>query len=158
LKTFKEYLSKFNRKFVGITFTSESQKLLTEYAKSNGFDLSENYNNEPIKTFEFHTTIFYTTSEHNITNGVFTLEPFEVSFDSFGLLGKENNIPVIKLNVTNLVKIRNRFENLGMKDEWPAFVPHITLSYNWDGTPKIKDLELPKFKIIAEKITIEDQT
>lgn len=161
VKSFSEYSKPLNKKFVGLFLERESEEALRRWVIKSGFDITKDYSGKEIapEDFDFHSTIFYTTSEHNTTNGSFEIEPFELTFSKFELLGKQNNVPVLKLDTDNekLIKIRKRFEMMGYKDEWPEFKPHISLSYSYNGTPALDTLELPDIMILANRIRIEDQ-
>jgi len=161
MKTFYEFLRPKARKFVGLFFTPESQNELRDWAVENGFDLTKSYSglDQSVDDFDFHTTIFFTTSEHDTPTGILEIEPFELKFNKFELLGKDRNIPVLKIDTDNvpLMRLRKRFEELGYKDEWPEYKPHISLSYNYNGTPNLSRLELPNMRVIANSIRISDQ-
>lgn len=161
MQSFSNFLQGFNKKFVGLFFTRESEEALRDWAMSVGFDLTTKFNGskQDYTEFDFHTTVFFTTSEHDNKNGSFELDPFELQFDHFELLGVEKNIPVIKLSTDNvpLMNLRKRFEDMGYQDAWPAYKPHISLSYNYNGTPDISKLMLPSVKVFANKIKITDQ-
>lgn len=159
VKSFKQYVKK--KKFVGLKFTPESQQAMMDWAVAQGFDLKSKFDGEQqaVEDFDFHTTIFFTTSEHTTKTGTFEIPQFQLKLKSFELLGEAKNIPVIKVDTDNpdLMAIRNRFEKIGYKDAWPDYKPHISLSYKWDGTPDIKELDLPKFPIIVARLLISDQ-
>lgn len=162
MKSFSSYLDSRSKKFVGLFFSEESQDNLREWALANGFDLTSKFNGDTQLPgdFDFHTTIFFTTSEHDTKNGDFDIVPFNLDFSSFELLGLEKNIPVIKINTENapLQKIRQMFVDQGYKDAWPAYKPHISLSYKYSGEPDLTKLLLPKIKVTANMIRVKDQT
>ena len=159
--SFSNFLDNFNKKFVGLFFTEESEEALRDWALRAGFDLTAKFDGSPQKysDFDFHTTIFFTSSEHDTKNGMFEIQPFELKLDHFELLGVDKNIPVIKINTDNtpLMKLRQRFEDMGYKDPWPVYKPHISLSYNYTGIPDISILKLPDIKVVANRIRITDQ-
>lgn len=158
MKTFQQFSNR-NKKYVGVIFSEQTQKDLYKWATSNGFDLSIKYNGLPQKPtdFDFHTTVFFTTSEHDTKNGVFKVDEFTIQLVRFELLGKEKNIPVIVVDSDNLRNIRNVFEALGYQDEWPSYKPHISLSYNYKGTPDLSKLKLPDFDIVVTHFKVNDQ-
>lgn len=153
---FSKFVERSNKKFVGLFLCKESQRLMSEWCKLNNFDITKNYSGEPTNNFEFHLTVFYTNNEVMAKNEIMNIKKIPIFFDEYDMLGKEKNIPVIKIQPTNvLLKIRKLFENHGFKDEWPSWKPHISLSYNFNGS--IKGIPLPNFKIYADTIKIEDQ-
>lgn len=156
--SFKKFVDNTSKKYVGLYFSKESNKLLLEYAQSNDFDLTKSYDGDDIKPeeFDFHTTIYFTSNKVFSENGVYKIKPIELQFDKFELLGKNKNIPVLRVKLSEeLLDLRNTFTDLGFKDEWPSYKPHVSLSYNYNEKIKIK--ELPKFKIVANTIKIENQ-
>ena len=159
MKTFKEYTSK--RKYVAVQYDEESQKKLREWAKENGFDLTAKYDGEKQneKDFDFHTTIFYTSNEMEDLPEepeYKLIESYSVTPMGFDLLGEEKNIPVIKLAPEGMiVDLRKTYEKIGMKDQWPEYLPHISLSYvrkSYD----LSGLTLPTFPITFNRVKVED--
>lgn len=154
MSKFKSYLNAHNKKYVALYFDKETIDNLRKYAKDNYFDLSIAYDKSEIneEDFEFHTTIFYTTNEVVLKNGIYEINPIEASVESLDLLGHEKDIPVLKLD-NGFLPVRHAFEKLGLKDEWPSWVPHVTLSYKYNSIEK----RVPTFKIRATHVVIRDQ-
>lgn len=156
---FNQFVSK--KKFVGLFFNDETNKLLRKWALDQGFDLASNFSGQkiPVDDFDFHTTIFFTTSRHSTTTGEFIIPSFQLQIDHFELLGEDHNIPVAKINPDNsqLQLIRHRFVDIGYRDAWPDFKPHISLSYNYNGTPDIASLTVPDFPIVVSNLKVSDQ-
>lgn len=158
--SFKDFLGTFKKKFICLKFTPETNRKLMEYALDNGFNLTTSYDGsqQPASDFDFHITIFYTSSTHNTSENNIKIEPFKIKLTKPMLLGKEKNIPVLGVRITSDIrKIRNLFEQQGYRDMWPTYKPHISLSYerklyNLDG------LKLPDFDIIAEELEIKNQS
>jgi len=156
MKTLKEFMSK--RKYVAVIYDDESQKKLREWAETNGFDLSINYNDEKQdpKDFDFHTTIFYTTNEVRLRNESARLDPIEVDITGIKFLGENEDIPVLTISPSgDIINLRKYYAGLGLEDQWPNYQPHISVSYakNQIDTDKIK---LPDFKPKFNKIVIRD--
>lgn len=163
MKSFNSYLDSRRKKFVGLFFTLESQNALREWAIANGFDLTATFGGgtQAAEDFDFHTTIFFTVTEHDTKTGDFKIDkPFDLKFKSYELLGLEKNIPVIKIDTDNdeLQRIRQMFVDMGYKDAWPDYKPHISLSYKYDGTPDLVKMTLPNIQVSANMIRIKDQT
>jgi len=157
--SFKQYLSKFNKKYVCVSFTDETNKSLREYALKNGFDLSVKYNDEKQdpNDFKFHMTIIYTSNRLNAPNGNIEISNFNVQPNKLELLGENKNIPVIKIKLDNKLKeIREFFTELGFKDNWPSYKPHISLSYKRQ-LYDLSKIELPDFPIEINSLTIKNQ-
>jgi 2'-5' RNA ligase len=154
MSKFKDYLDAHKKKYVALYFDKETIKNLRNYAKKNYFDLTQTYSGDDIEEeeFEFHTTVFYTNNEVILKNGIHEITPVEASIKSLDLLGPKNNIPALKLN-DEFADIRSSFEKLGLKDEWPEWIPHITLSYKYNSIDK----KVPTFKVRATHIVIRDQ-
>jgi hypothetical protein len=161
MKSLKEYLIEtveYKRKYVAIVYDQETQDKLRTYCYANGFDITQDYdgNYQNPEEFNFHTTIFYTTSKHNIENKEVTLEiPKSVEPISFEMLGHNKDIPVIKVMSDDIAELRKYYETeYGMKDEWPDWKPHLSLSYS--GMEMPDNIELPEFSLVYDKIVIDD--
>ena len=157
---FSVFSENVKKKFVGLYFTEESTDALRNWALMAGFDLTTKFNGskQSVLEFDFHTTIFFTNNYVDIANGEYKIEPFTLSLSHFELLGHERNIPVLKINSDNwtLQSLRQGFEEMGFRDEWPEYKPHISLSYNWDGRPRMQNLEVPLIHVVADRIKVED--
>jgi 2'-5' RNA ligase len=160
MKTFRKFVEEFtlSRKYVAVQYDEESQKKLRDWAELNGFDLSVNYNGEPQdpKEFDFHTTIFYSTNEVNMNNKSDRIDPTEVTITGIKFLGEEEDIPVLTVSLSGGIKnLRKYYENLGLKDQWPSYQPHISLSYAKNKLD-VNKIELPNFQPIFDKIVVKE--
>ena len=158
MKKFKSFIETFKKKYIAVYFDKESTQKLRDYAINNGFDLSQGYDGSivDINNFDFHATIFFTTSEHITPTGEYNIKPFDISISGFEFLGPNNDIPVLKVSVNDeLLALRSKFELSGFKDAWPDYKPHISLSYVRDKD--IKPKSLPDFKIRVNKLVVQDQ-
>jgi 2'-5' RNA ligase len=156
MKTLKEFTAK--RKYVAVQYDKESQEKLRDWATKNGFDLSVKYNGEAQdpKEFDFHTTIFYSINEVNLRNKEQKLKPTEVFITGIKFLGENKDIPVLGVDVSGGIKyLRQHFEDLGLKDQWPSYQPHISLSYAKEAKD-ITNIKLPDFRPKYDKLVIED--
>jgi 2'-5' RNA ligase len=156
-RTFLEQATS-NRKYISIRYDAESQRKLREWAEENGFDLSVKYNGEEQdpKDFDFHTTIFYSTNEISIRNREVRQKPSEVVITGIKLLGENEDIPVLTVSLSGGIKdLRRYYEDLGLKDQWPSYQPHISISYAKKKVD-IKGIDLPEFKPKYDRIVIKD--
>lgn len=156
MKTLKEFIAK--RKYVAVTYDKESQNKLREWAIENGFDLTKSYSgkDQDPKDFEFHTTIFYTTNEVNLKNKTSKQKPTEVTVQGIKFLGENEDIPVLKLELSgNLKELREHYEVLGLEDQWPSYQPHISLSYAKEKRD-VNKIKLPTFTPKYDTIAISD--
>lgn len=147
------------QKYVAVQYDGATQRKLRAWAKENGFDLTVNYNGEsqPEEDFDFHTTIFHTETKHDIPNNVITLVPAgDAKVVDIMMLGEYNNIPVLKVESSAIQSIRKHFEDeYGMKDKWPEYKPHISLSYS-KNLPDMAKVKLPTFPLKFNRIEIND--
>jgi 2'-5' RNA ligase len=149
------------RKYVAAIYDEPSQDRLREWSQNNGFDLSFGYGGKPQdpKEFDFHTTIFYTSNvmeDLPDEPGYKLIESYSVTPMSFDLLGEEKNIPVIKLAPEGMiVDLRKTYEKIGMKDQWPEYLPHISLSYVRKDY-NLDNISLPAFPITFNRVKVED--
>ena len=156
MKNLLYFLKNSKKKYIAVYPDKYTEDNLKNYAYECGFDIESGYEGKDIP-FNFHITVFFTESRHhNIANGEFFIDPFSVRATQFDLLGEERNIPVLKVESKSLSKIRERYENMGLRDKWGSYLPHISMSYNYSGNPAIEMLDLPDFPLIFDRIKIED--
>ena len=156
MEKFKDHVKNYKKKYVALYFDKESNDRLRDYARTNYFDISYGYDGSSIEeeAFEFHTTVFYKSNEINLKNGNHEITPIEASFKQLKLLGPDHDIPVIELN-GEFKTVRESFEIMGLKDKWPNWIPHVTLSYKYNN---INNKPLPNFKVRATHIIVRDQS
>jgi 2'-5' RNA ligase len=158
MKTFKQFIEEktTSRKYVAVVYDAETQQKLRGWCEENGFDLTKSYsgNDQAPEDFEFHTTVFYSENESNIENGIISIDG-EVRATGFKLLGEDNDIPVLVITSPDLVALRKEFKSMGLKDKWPTYVPHISLSYvrkDYD----LSGMKVPDFRMNFGELKIED--
>jgi hypothetical protein len=160
MKTFRMFMEEKtkSRKYVAVIYDDESQRKMREWCQANGFDLTKKYNGEDQspEDFDFHTTVFYSVNEVIMRNETVRLDPTEVTINGIKLLGENKDIPVLTIEPSGgIMNLRNYYEGLGLKDQWPDYIPHISLSYvrkDYDLT----GLKLPDFTMTFGEVKIED--
>jgi hypothetical protein len=159
MKSFRMFCEELamNRKYVAVIYDDESQQQLRAWCEENGFDLTKSYSGEDqnAEDFEFHTTVSYSVNEVAMKNETLPLTHGEAFPVKFKLLGDENDIPVLVVSSPDLNDIRDEYERRGLKDKWPDYIPHISLSYvrkDYDLT----GVKLPNFTMKFGYLKIED--
>ena len=159
VKSFRTFVEEktLSRKYVAVVYDDETQVKLREWCIENGFDLTETYDgkDQDPSEFEFHSTVFYSENEIKMKNELLPLTHGEAFPVKFKLLGENNDIPVLLVSSPDLNDIRDEYKNQGLKDKWPDFLPHISLSYvrkDYD----LKGLKLPEFRMKFGELKIED--
>lgn len=155
---FRDFMEKApTRKYVAVQYDEATQRKLREWAKQNGFDLTKKYDGsaQAEEDFDFHTTIFFTTSEHDIPNHMKTIAPGGSSkVVDITMLG--DKIPVLKIESPMVQRIRKHYEETyGMKDQYPEYIPHVSVSYSKD-LPDMKKVKLPTFELTFNQIKVDD--
>jgi hypothetical protein len=148
------------KKFVGLFFDEQTNTALREWAIGQGFNLESNYAGEsqPADQFDFHLTVFFTTSYHSTVPGEYFVEPFNVRAHSMQILGVDRQIPVLDIELTpKLESIRLSYENNGYKDAWPEWKTHVSVSYKYEGVPDLSAVQLPNFPMTINRIKISNQ-
>lgn len=157
--TFAQYSLIPKRKYVAAVFDEETQRKLMEYAMANGYDLTVDYDGSTIKPeqFEFHTTIFYSDSESILPDGDMDLgREYEAEATEFEMLGKDLDIPVLRVNGAPLRFLRQSLDNhFGMSDKWPEWKAHVSLSYSKE-LPETTPTEMPTFPLRFARLKIRD--
>lgn len=132
------------KKYIEVIYDDQSQALLREFCNLNGFDLSIRWDKttQDPDDFDFHSTIWYTQSEHQLANRSITFE-FTASPTNFALFGENQNILVLEIDSEDLHRLRNYYgRKYAMQDQYPDYRPHITVCYaHSGGLPDSKLLE-----------------
>lgn len=157
LKTFRNFMEEKNlkRKYIAVIYDKETQEKLQEWCEDNGFDLSKSYKGDNVSSFVFHTTVFHSKNKVNLENKNVKMSYGEAFPKNFKLLGENNDIPVLVVNSPDLKDLRDVYESMGLEDEWPSYIPHISLSYvrkKYD----LSNLKLPEFRMKFGELKIED--
>lgn len=147
------------KKYIAVVYDQETQDCLRQFCEKYNFDLSTRFDKtkQDPKKFTFHSTVWWTTTEHQIENHD---RPTYVIAKpvSFELFGAGKNILVVELESPDLEQIRQQFgENYKMEDEWLSYRPHVTLCYNYQGDMPdeniLKDLPV----LTADKLQVKKQ-
>jgi hypothetical protein len=156
---FMEHKSKSQKKYISIQYDEDTQLKLRKWCEKNGFDLTVGYDGEKqnASDFDFHTTIFFSTSMHDITNGSIKIKNSTAKITGIELLGENHDIPVFKIESETINNIRSHYKTVyNMKDAWPSYKPHISLSYNKEQIPDISKIKLPKFTLYFSELKIDE--
>jgi hypothetical protein len=138
----------------------ETQDKLREWAKQYGFDLSWSYNGWPQSSFDFdfHITLVASSNKVKIPDGVRFIDPLTVTPAGFGILGVDQKVPVLKIEPDDKLKAMRDFfiQAYGVKPTFDGFIPHISLSYKWDGQPAIEEgqPEFPDFPLVFDLLMV----
>lgn len=153
----EEQLLPSERKYIEVQYNPITQGYLREYCADNGFDLSVRFDGskqDPEK-FDFHSTVWFTTSEHKLKNGTLSVN-ITAAPTGFALFGENKNILVMEIESKGLQSIRDHYgSEYGMEDEWPDYRPHITLCYNYTGD--LPTVDLPDIPLVADRLNIKTQ-
>lgn len=157
---FREFAEKApSKKYVAVQYDEATQRKLRTWAKENGFDLTTKYDGtkQNEEDFDFHTTIFFTTTEHDIPNHTRTIAPGgSAKVVDIMMLGVNNDIPVLKIESPMVSRIRKHYEDTySMKDAWPEYKPHVSISYSKE-LPDTKNIKLPTFELTFNQIKVDD--
>lgn len=150
------------RKYIAAIYDDATSENLRNWCIRHGFDLNVDWDGNPADPadFEFHTTIFYQTNDVELPlDEMFSyplIESSEVFPKQFGMLGKDNDIPVLKLECSGmLATLRKKYEDLGLTDSWDEYIPHISLSYAKQHAD-LQNIPLPDFKMTFSKVKVKD--
>ena len=160
MEEFEKYLEEelYKReKYICVVYDNNTQRLLNDWCEANGITHDKSYSGKNrYGPFKFHTTIFYSSTKHDLQNrdipttGTVTVKGLE-------LMGEENDILTLKVDSPDIQKIRSQYEGIGMKDTWPEYKPHVSLSYDRIKNPKkLQSLIKPMFDLKFDTIQISD--
>jgi len=157
IPSFQQFNESYTRKYISITYDGATQTKLRAWCMENGFNLGVKWDGtlQNIGEFQFHTTIFHSINPVFLKNG--DKEIFGKAFGKgFKLLGENHDIPVLMLESHDIQQVRWHFEQLGFEDEWPTYVPHVSLSYDRSVSYDLHDLEVPDFELKFNRVSIQD--
>jgi hypothetical protein len=158
------------KKYIEVLYDGPTQARLAAYCVEHGFDCTQTHSGRKVapEDFGFHTTVWFTTTEHQIPNQSRATRPFTVTPTGFELFGEDQNTLVLLVeggsyvdrkmpdDYDALMNIRNSFGRThGMDDQWPAFRPHISLSYVHEGD--VLDVPLPDFPLVVNHLNVKPQ-
>lgn len=145
------------KKYIEVSYSPVTQGYLREYCERNGFDLSIRFDGskQDPEDFDFHSTIWFTTSEHRLKNGSFDVF-VAAKAKNFALFGEQKNILVLEIESEGLNNIRDMYgREHKMTDQFPEYRPHVTVCYDWKGD--IPDVPLPEEELYADRLNIKTQ-
>lgn len=154
--SFKDHLALYNKKYVSVQFTEETNANLHQFCEDNGFDISHDYDGNEISSFDFkfHTTVINSINKVILPNGEFEIPLFKLEPVKFELLGFNHDIPVLRVKSDMLSAYRKQYEDSAkLKDKWDMYKPHVSMSYKYKN---IKGLKIPSFDIIVSRLIVED--
>lgn len=158
------------KKYIEVVYDQPTQAGLAAYCVEHGIDCTQTHSGRIVnpEDFDFHTTVWFTTTEHRIPNQSRATQPFLVYPTGFELFGEEKNILVMLIkggsyvdrqmpdDYDALMNLRQAFgQTHKMEDEWPDYRPHISLSYAHKGD--IPDIPLPDFPLVAHWLNVKPQ-
>jgi len=136
----------------------QTQERLRVWATDRGFDLGWNYDGWPIdpQWFRFHVTLLATKNEVEIEDRWQPVGPVMVSPAGFAVLGADRRVPVLALEQNaKLTAMRQFFiETFGAEPTFDEYIPHISLSYKWDGVPDLSQMEPPPFDLTFDALVV----
>lgn len=145
---------------VGLYYSEESQKNLLQYCRENGLDLSVGYDGEPMDVIEFHTTLFYGSTNESLCDDEYYIDPIELFPDHFEILGLPSVVLYAPLQgekgylclCFRSPELDDLRRNLGytIVENHSDYKPHTTLTYKFTHFPP----ELPDFKLVVDRIKI----
>lgn len=158
--TFEDFQKTLEKKYVALNLSEKSQISLRNWCLKNGFDLTKKFSGSTIKPeeFDFHITIFFTSNEMSVKNENFKIPPIDIVPEGMKVFGQNKDTPVLIVKKTpGLMKIWQKYKDMGMKSEYSSWVPHISVSYNWHGEPDISKINFDGLKLTGDEVTIQSQ-
>jgi 2'-5' RNA ligase len=158
--SFKDYLKEnlLPKKYIAVYFTEETNKKLYNYAISQNFDISYNWDRIKIdpKKFKFHCTLFYSKNRMDIENITYKVPPLKSKVLGLRVFGNKKDVLVLRLD-NAFGELRKKYLDMGLKDTFPKWRPHVSVSYKYDNKEDIASVaNLPDFELVASHVTIED--
>jgi hypothetical protein len=141
------------RRIVMLYADPATQANLTAWAHAMGFDVG---GPNPHEGHAFHVTLLATVNDVAIPLADRLIEPVAVVPIGCGVLGRDEDTPVMLLaHCDQLAAMRTHLvETYGAEPTF-EFKPHISLSYNWDGEPDMRDRDLPDFDLVFDRLVVD---
>jgi hypothetical protein len=146
------------KKYVAVHYDAPTCEKLRTWAETDGLNLRTRYDGmaQDPADFAFHTTIFCTTTEHRLPNEELAITG-SARVVGLRLLGTGKNIPALELESRALKLLRRHFARThGMKDAWPEYCPHVTVSYAKESVADVSKVPLPDFELVIARLSITD--
>ena len=148
------------KKYIEVQYDAVTQGYLREFCEQNGFDLSIKYDGskQDPANFDFHTTVWFTTTEHRIPNGGHECN-ITATPKGWALFGPNQDILVMEIGSKGLLQLRNSYgEQHAMEDEWPDYRPHITVCYRHKGgLPDWEPQDRIEQPLRADRVNVKKQ-
>lgn len=152
---FSEFKKNLSRQYVSLRLSKESNDKMTQWCRDKGFDLTVDHDGDPKTKNDFHCTIFYSENQVALKPGMHPITAIKLVPKGFEWFGEEKNMPVMTFHITDeLGMLRDVYVTTGLKDKWPEWKPHVTLSYQTDKKVDVEKLEKPEFSIYGDRIEI----
>lgn len=152
-------MSVISRKVVVLVASHDTQNFLKSYADAQGFDLNADYDGNPrsAERFDFHVTLVASANEVFVPETQHVIEPVELTAEGFDVLGKDRQVPVLKLKASTELQVMRQFfvDTYGIEPTFADYKPHVTLSYAWSGTPALEDLDLPTVPLVFDQLRVK---
>lgn len=145
----------YSKKYVELLCDTETDKNLRIWCKEHNFNLGSDYFQKvkPVSRFQFHCTIFYSVISTEGELFIQKINPLIVDVADFEVLGENRKVPVLLLEKHHqLLRYRKHFEEMGLKDLYPAFLPHVSVSY--EDRKYDQRVELPDFPIVFDTLRV----
>jgi len=139
---------------------AETQAWLEEWATAHGFDLSRSHGGSILEPgeFDFHCTLFATANEIELPVGEWSIDPVTLYATGLDVLGKDADTPVLLVDAgADLIEDRdNILEETGGDPTFDEWLPHVSLSYAWDGSPPLAEIEPPDFPLSFDCVVVRE--
>lgn len=100
--------------------------------------------NNIVPDHDFHCTIVYSKVPCPAVTTIIPHFPITTTSNEFDIFGQEKRCLVLRLESEDIHNLFKQAMMLGASYDYPKYEPHVTLSYDFQGTelPKISNLKL----------------
>jgi 2'-5' RNA ligase len=155
--TFSQFSKSASKKYTYLTFTPDTVDYLRAYTLVNEIPTDTDYSGSKIdpSEFNYHITVTHSNVATADQLGVYSLSEFAVLPKGFAIYGESTLVLELELD-SNLRSIYNNLIRQGHRSDYESYKPHISLTYSKYTSVPV-DLSLPRFPIIVNKLTVENQ-
>lgn len=160
MASFNQFLREAKRKAFLLLPDKQTNINIFNWATEKGFDLTKSYSGRDIRPeeFDFHVTVICSTNDVFVPSKVVDIRPITTTVTGYDILGIEKKVPVWTVDKNKEMVSRREFieDFYSVYDKWPEWKAHLSLSYNWNGTPTLEDLDIPPFSLTFDRVSISD--
>jgi hypothetical protein len=131
-----------------LKLSAESAKRLHAWAEKNGIG-------DIVPVDKFHVSLLTTKNEvpgYKPFSGSISISPKTYKLK---VLGDDSSALTLTFKHDTLDELYQAAQELGFKFEYPKFIPHTTITYDWDKSKDLSKIRVPDFPIVLHNEVVK---